>query len=94
MNAIDAKRAAIIWLGLRISPVIDRALSRWSKLDDQPVIDPELFDWVPELEKNWTTIRDEVDQVLSDKSALPPLRLISPDHSRIAIDDRWKSFIL
>ena len=31
---------------------------------------------------------------LSDKSALPPLRLISPDHSRIAIDDRWKSFIL
>ena len=88
MNAIDAKRAAIIWLGLRISPVIDRALSRWSKLDDQPVFDPELFDWVPELEKNWTTVRDEVDQVLSDKSALPPLRLISPDHSRIAIDDR------
>ncbi len=94
MNTTDAKRAAIIWLGLRLSPVIDRALSRWSKLDDQPVIDPELFDWVPELEENWTMVRHELDQVLDDKSALPPLRLISPDHSRIAIDDRWKSFFL
>ena len=94
MNTTDAKRAAIIWLGLRFSPVIDRALSRWSELDDQPVIDPELFDWVPELEKNWTTVRDEVDQVLGDKSALPPLRLISPDHCRIATDDRWKFFVL
>ncbi len=34
-------------------------------------------------------VRHELDQVLDDKSALPPLRLISPDHSRIAIDDRW-----
>ncbi len=94
LNANDAKRAAIIWAGLHFSPVIDRALSRWSELDDQPVFDPELFDWVPELEKNWTTVRDELDQVLGDKSALPPLRLISPDHCRIATDDRWKSFVL
>ena len=94
MNAIDAKRAAIIWVGLRFSPVIDRVLSRWSELDDQPVFDPELFDWLPELEKNWTTVRDEWDHVLGDKSALPPLRLISPDHGLIATDDRWKSFVL
>ena len=61
MNAIDAKRTAIIWAGLRFSPVIDRVLSRWSELDDQPVFDPELFDWVPELEKNWTTVRRQED---------------------------------
>ena len=92
--AFDAKRAAIIWVGLRLSPVIDRALSRWSELDDEPVIDPELFDWVPKLEDNWTTIRDEADQVLGDKSAMPPVRLISPDHGRIATDDGWKSYVL
>jgi beta-hydroxylase len=94
MNAFDAKRAAIIWMGLRFSPLIDRALSRWSELNDQPVIDPGLFDWVPELEQNWMAIRNEADQILGDKSALPPLRLISPDHCQIATDDRWKSFVL
>lgn len=94
MNAFDAKRAAIIWMGLRLSPLIDRALSRWSELDDQPIIDPNLFDWVGELETNWRTIRDEADRVLGDESAMPPLRLISPDHCRIATDDGWKSFFL
>ncbi len=94
MNAADAKRAAIIWMGLRISPFVDRAVSRWSELDDNPVIEPELFDWVPELEENWTAIRDEADQVLGDTSALLPVRLISPDHGEIATDDRWKSFVL
>ncbi len=94
MNTFDAKRAAIIWMGLRVSPLIDRALSRWSELDDDPVIDPEIFDWVPELERNWGAIRDEADQVLGDISATPPLRLISPDHSLIATDDRWKSYFL
>ena len=94
MNAFDAKRAAIIWMGLRLSPLIDRALSRWSKLDDQPLIDPALFDWVPEIEDNWSKIRDEADRVLGDQSAMPPVRLISPDHEQIATDDRWKSYVL
>ena len=91
MNTTDAKRAAIIWLGLRLSPVIDRALSRWSKLDDQPVIDPELFDWVPELEENWTMVRHELDQVLDDKSALPPMRLISRGWTELRILRRNES---
>ncbi len=94
MKAFDAKRAAIIWMGLRVSPLIDRALTRWSKLEDQPVIDLEQFDWVPELEKNWEVIRDEADSVLDSKAATPPVRLISPDHGRIATDEGWKSFVL
>jgi len=94
MGSFDAKRAAIIWTGLRLSPMIDRALARWSELDEQPIIDAARFPWVANLETNWQTIRDEADRILGDKSALPPLRLISPDHSRIATDERWKSFVL
>ena len=89
-----SKRKAIIGAGLLLAPLIDRALSRWSLLEDRPVYDPSLFPWVARLEENWATIRDEADQVLGDRSALPPVRTISPDHGRIATDDGWKSFVL
>ena len=94
MNTFGARRAALIWMGLHFSPVIDRALSHWSELDDNPVIDPQRFDWVPELEAKWTTIRAEADRVLGDKSALAPMRAISPDHRGVVTDDDWKTFVM
>lgn len=90
----NARRAAIIRAGLLLSPLVDRALVHWSRLDDQPVYDAHAFAWRPALEAAWPEIRAEADAVLGDPGAAPPLCLISPDHARIATDERWKSFFL
>ncbi len=94
MDTSDPKRAAIIRAGLLLSPAIDRALARWSRLEDRPVFAPGVFDWAPLLERNWRAIRAEAEAVLGDERATPPLRAISPDHALIATDERWKSFFL
>lgn len=46
------------------------------------------------LQAMWIGIRQEALQVMRHIEAVPPLREISPDHRRIAVDDRWRSFFL
>lgn len=94
MDFSDARRAAIIRAGLLLAPMVDRALVRWSRLEDRPVYDAGELAWVPALEAAWPQIRAEADAVVGDPRVMPPLRLISPDHAYIATDERWKSFFL
>lgn len=88
------KRKAIIQVGLSLSPLVDRALAKWSLLADQPVYDSSQFGWVSKLEENWLAIKAEAKNVLGDRSAMPPVRVISPDHSMIATDEGWKSYVM
>lgn len=68
--------------------------ARYSKIPDQPVLDPALFDWTSEIAREWKAIRAEALSVYRQLDAIPPLRRISPDHRRIATDDAWRSFFL
>lgn len=90
----ERKRAAIIWLGLRLGPVLDAVLARFSAVGNPPILDPALLPWVAEIERNWRTIRTEADRVLRERARIPPLRRISRDHDRITTDDNWRSFFL
>jgi|SRR5690554_12797 beta-hydroxylase len=90
----ERRRAATIWLGLHLLPYVDRLLVRYSLVGDPAVFDTALFPWAAKLERNWRAIREEADRVLADRDSIPPLRQISPDHRRIAEDDRWRSFFL
>ncbi|WAT18393.1 aspartyl/asparaginyl beta-hydroxylase domain-containing protein [Aurantiacibacter sp. MUD11] len=93
-NASDGKRSFLYrWLKQR-----RHALNAWgakySKIPDEPVLDPALFDWTAEIAAHWTDIRDEALAIYRQVDAIPPLRRISPDHRRIAQDDSWRSFFL
>lgn len=90
----ERTRAALIWTGLRLLPVIDRALTRFSALEERAVHANEQFPWLAGLEDNWQLIRAEADAVLRDLRTVPPVRAISPDHEQIAVDERWRSFFL
>ena len=68
--------------------------AKYSKIPDEPVLDPAQFDWANEIAEHWTDIRDEALVIYRDLEAVPPLRRISPDHRRIATDDSWRSFFL
>ena len=74
------------------------ALNAWgasySRIPDDPVLDPAVFPWTGEIARHWTTIRDEALAIYRHADAIPPLRRISPDHRRIATDDAWRSFFL
>jgi beta-hydroxylase len=90
----DLRRRMAIRLGIALMGVIDKILIRYSPLGDPARFDTSEFPWAAELERNWPLIRQEADDVLRDAKNVPPLRRISRDHDKIAIDDKWRSFFL
>ncbi len=87
-------RRTVFWFGFYIRPPIHWFVGLSSKIGNPPVFGRDVFDWVPRLEANWESIRDEALKVLERPDDVPALRVVSPDHSRIATDDKWKVFFL
>jgi beta-hydroxylase len=88
------KRPLLYRLGKRARPHFDRLIASSSIIGTEPVLDPAVFEWTSALEKEWRTIREEVEQLIDDLQGVPPLRAMSPDHGRIAQHDLWKAFFL
>ena len=87
-------RRLVFWFGFYIRPPIHWFIGLFSKVGNPPVFGRDVFDWVPLLESRWEAIRDEALAVLDRPDKVPPLREVSPDHSRIATDEKWKVFFL
>ncbi len=87
-------RRSVFWFGFYIRPPIHWFVGLFSKVGNPPVFGRGVFDWVPRLEDNWESIRDEALRVLERPEDVPALRVVSPDHGRIATDDKWKVFFL
>lgn len=87
-------RRAILRAGRRARAPVNRVLARYSAVGDPAVFAPATFPALAPLEAAWQEVRDEADAVLSRPDRVPPLRRISPDHQRIAVDDAWRSYVL
>lgn len=85
-------RRSLIALGLRLLPVWDRFLMRFSDTKEYQVFPNDLFAWPRLLEQNWDAIREEAQSVLHDRMSVPAVREVSPDHDKIAIDEKWRSY--
>lgn len=68
--------------------------AKYSKIPNDPVLDPGQFEWAGEIAAHWEEIRDEAKAVYAHIDAVPPLREISADHRGIIEDDSWRSFFL
>lgn len=83
-----------------IHPIFDRPgyrrfeawLGSLSPLGNTPIFSTDVFPWAVNLEKNWTEIRKELDQVLMDVSTLPSFQDIMPRQNRISPDNKWKTY--
>jgi ornithine lipid ester-linked acyl 2-hydroxylase len=84
----EAAKSIALW----ILPLVDRFLMRFAATDDYEVFPNALFPWTSYLEANWSVIRDEAEGLLRDGVPVPSLRDISPDHKKIALDGKWRSF--
>jgi len=89
-----AFRRTVFWIGFYIRPPIHWFVGLFSKVGNPPVFARDVFGWVAGLENSWEVIRDEALAILERPESVPPLRAVSPDHSRIATDEKWKGFFL
>jgi beta-hydroxylase len=83
----------VVRLGKKLRPAFNRWIARDSAVGDKAVFDPRSFAFTAMLEERWETIREEARAVMG-AGPLPSLKDISPDHYRIATDDRWRTFFL
>ncbi|MDE2149774.1 MAG: aspartyl/asparaginyl beta-hydroxylase domain-containing protein [Gammaproteobacteria bacterium] len=77
-----------------IRDVVNRLVSRYSKIGDPEVFEAAAFPWTIELEAGWQTIRDEALAILALRNCIPPLGEISPDHTRLDHRRSWRTFFL
>jgi ornithine lipid ester-linked acyl 2-hydroxylase len=85
-------REWVIAFGLKLLPLIDRFLVRFSTIPNQPILPNTLFPWTAELEGNWQLVQAEAESLLRDRMSVPSVREISADHEKIAVDEKWRSF--
>jgi len=90
----DLKRRFIKYWGFRALWALEWLIGRFSLVGDRPVHDPRTFDWTRHLEANWQVIREEVEDVLRHRDALPNFQDISTDQTALTTDDRWKTYFL
>ncbi|NNE56828.1 MAG: aspartyl/asparaginyl beta-hydroxylase domain-containing protein [Hellea sp.] len=93
----DNDYAASSWIvkvGKPLRKFINPVIRRSSKVGNTPVLDPAKFPWAEELANNWQTIRAEAEDVLKYRQAIPSISTISPDHSRLDAQKKWRSFFM
>lgn len=67
-------------------------VSRSSLVGHNTFFNPNMFRWVSHLEKNWRTIRQELEQVLQYQEALPNFEELVEYDSELTKDTQWKMF--
>ncbi len=79
---------------LRLHPLLESLNRRCSIVPNAAVFDPTAFPWVAAIERDWRTIRTELERVLLRRVDLPGFQEIVPDVGSITSDRGWKSFML
>ena len=87
------RRKYVKQAGKRTIRALSGFFGRQSLVGDRPVLDTELFPSLAAIEADWRLIRAELDQVLQDRDQLASFQKISPDQTKIAKGDNWKTFI-
>src|SRR5665213_2496340 len=91
---LGLSRDGFISTALWLLPAFDRVLM-WSAATEQYQAYPNsTFPWTGYLETNTPAIRAEAEVLLQDRMSVPSVREISPDHAKIAVDEKWRSFFL
>jgi ornithine lipid ester-linked acyl 2-hydroxylase len=86
-----SRRTLLSW-GEKFLRNLEKQIVRYSLVGNTPFFDCTQFEWVAHLENNWSSIRQELDEILKYRKDLPNFQDISPDQSSITRDDRWKTY--
>ena len=84
-------------IGKTIAAIIDwveKVLIKFSVNGNPPIYENSTFPWSKEVEKEWKTIRKELDTVMERRNELPSFHEIMSEVKTITEDDQWKTFFL
>ena len=65
-----------------VPDLVHRLYGRFSLVGTEPFLDRDQFDWTHLLESHYPAIREEAEQVLRVRDALPNFQDIAPDDIR------------
>lgn len=77
-----------------LQDVVEALIAKCSIHGDPPIYDARHFPWVEEVEACWPKIREELDQVMKFRDAMPSFQDIVKEVGMIQSDDQWKTFFL
>jgi len=89
---MKSQRKTVMKYGRKLLQQVQKGIGRASLIGDQAFFSPEQFPWAGEIEKNWKTIREELDVILTHREDLPNFQDISPDQKHLAKGNDWKTF--
>jgi aspartyl/asparaginyl beta-hydroxylase (cupin superfamily) len=73
---------------------VERLNLRYAVFGNPTIYDNATFPWVASIEREWQTIRGELDRVMLRKAGLPNMQDITSDATTITRDAGWKVFLL
>ena len=73
---------------------VEKLLIKFSVNGNLPIYDNATFPWSRDIEKEWKTIRTELDMVMERREELPSFHEIMSEVKTITQDDQWKTFFL
>jgi ornithine lipid ester-linked acyl 2-hydroxylase len=79
---------------MRMVAAAERLNLTCSTVGNPPIYDNAVFPWAQEIERDWRTIRAELEGVLTRKEELPGFHELSTDVLTISRDRGWKTFLL
>src|SRR6202167_3016179 len=59
---------------------------------DKTFFDPKSFPWVPAVEAEWTTVREELLTIMARREKIPNFQDISEAQKVLTEGDQWKTF--
>jgi aspartyl/asparaginyl beta-hydroxylase (cupin superfamily) len=79
---------------MSVAAIAERSNLRYARLGNPYVYDNAAFPWAAEVERQWRTIRRELDRLLLRKDELPRVQDLTVDARAITRDAGWKIFVL
>jgi ornithine lipid ester-linked acyl 2-hydroxylase len=79
---------------MSVAAFAERSNLKYARLGNPCIYDNAAFPWVAQLEREWRTIRGELDRVLLRKNELPKVQDLTADATAITRDAGWKIFVL
>ena len=91
---LTKNKGPIYRLGLALTRSFEKLIAFCSPLGNPPVYDKSAFPWVDRVEREWRTIRTELDHILKRRQELPAFQDILPGVETITRDQQWKTYFL
>jgi len=64
----------------------------FSRDGDKTFFDPDSFAWVAKIEKEWLTIRRELESLMLKREEIPNFQDVSEDQKALTEGEQWKTF--